>query len=442
MEESTNCKLIPCYNKNKEFIDNIIISNEDYDRVMEHKWCICVSKQINGEYKYARTTISGKSVRLSHFIFGKPKNGNVIDHINNNAIDNRIDNLQEVSRSQNSQNKKKIINEKSPSKYLGVTKHICNKWSVNCSGNYLGLYEDEKEAALVYDKGAFILFGKNASTNNLIKFEDIINLTLDDIKQKIQLKTLDSNNIEVPLYINFTKNKTYKIQRTYNKKKFSSIHSTLDEAKLQLEIYNKEIEDMKKNEEKEHNNKEITRNLDDLAIINIYNRNKEIAGAVIVDDDKWYELSKIRWTFKNDKKYVSGCINGKTITIHRYLMNAPEGIPVDHINQNGLDNRIGNLRLITDSANSHNRKKQTNSLSIYKGVYPKKNNKLNPYRAKFNKDGKEYHLGYYNNELKAAYAYNLKAEELFGEFANLNEIDIDDETRTNWKEEIFNKWKI
>jgi hypothetical protein len=121
-------------------------------------------------------------------------------------------------------------------------------------------------------------------------------------------------------------------------------------------------------------------------------------------------------------------------------MNAPDGIPIDHKNQNGLDNRMCNLRPITDSANSHNRKKQANTLSIYKGVYPKKHNKSNPYLARLTKDGKEYHLGYYNNELQAAYAYNLKAYELFGELALLNEINIDEETKNKWKEEILEKW--
>jgi hypothetical protein len=265
-EEVTNYKLIPSYNKNKELIDNIIVSNEDYDRVMKHNWSISVSKQVNGEYKYASTKINGKSIRLSHFIKGEPKDGNVIDHLNNNSIDNRRENLEERSRRENSQNCKKIINEKSTSKYLGVNKHI-NKWIVNCDGNYLGLYEDEKEAAIVYDKAAFILFGKNASTNNLIKFEDTINLTLDDIIPKKILKIKDSDNNELPLGINFTKYKTYKVLKFYNKIKFLSTHSTLVEAKKQLEIYNKEIKEIKENEEKEFNNKEIIRNSDGFAII-------------------------------------------------------------------------------------------------------------------------------------------------------------------------------
>jgi hypothetical protein len=441
-EEITNYKLIPCYNRKKEFIDNIIVSNEDYDRVTKYKWTINISKQVNGEYKYASTQINGKSIRLSHFIKGKPKNGNVIDHINNNAIDNTRENLHEIPRSHNSQNKKKIITEKTTSKYLGVSFEThTNKWCCQSSGFNLGRFTSEIEAAKTYDKFVYVKYGKNASTNNLIKFEDTINLTLDDIIPKKTLKNKDSNDNELPLYINFRKKK-FIIQRTYNKIKFSSTHSTLEDAKKQLEFYNKKIQEMKGDEEKEFNNKEITRNSDGFAIINIYNKNKkELTGEVIVDDDKWYELSKISWYFKNDKKYVVGYVNGKNITMHRYLMNAPEGIPIDHKNQNGLDNRICNLRPITDSANSHNRKKKANSLSIYKGVYPQKHNKSNPYLAKLIKDGKKYHLGYYNNELQAAYAYNLKAYELFGDFALLNEINIDEETINKWKEEIYNKWK-
>ena len=40
--------------------------------------------------------------------------------------------------------------------------------------------------------------------------------------------------------------------------------------------------------------------------------------------------------------------------MHRFLMNAPEDMVVDHINRNGLDNRRENLRLTTASMNSRN----------------------------------------------------------------------------------------
>ena len=47
---------------------------------------------------------------------------------------------------------------------------------------------------------------------------------------------------------------------------------------------------------------------------------------------------------------------GKTISFHRWLIDAPPGIEVDHWNKNGLDNRRQNLRLATRSENMSNRR--------------------------------------------------------------------------------------
>jgi hypothetical protein len=50
--------------------------------------------------------------------------------------------------------------------------------------------------------------------------------------------------------------------------------------------------------------------------------------------------------------------NGKhmTIWIHRFLMDAPQGLDVDHRNHDTLDNRRENLRVSTRSGNGMNRK--------------------------------------------------------------------------------------
>lgn len=72
------------------------------------------------------------------------------------------------------------------------------------------------------------------------------------------------------------------------------------------------------------------------------------------------------------------------------------------------------------SAQYHNNYKTQNRIysSNYRGVYWHKNS--NSWRVNICKDYKTIHLGYYSDEISAALAYDIKAKELYGEFAKLN----------------------
>jgi hypothetical protein len=438
---SETFKLIPCFNKKKEITDYALVSNEDYEKVNKYNWSI--SKKKDSNYKCVNAIVNSKLITLSRFIYGNPINiNNIIDHINNNSLDNIRENLRECSKSANSQNKKKIINDTFTSKYIGVRKRQ-NKWISDINHNniyyYLGRFEKEEEAAIQYDKAAFIIYGENASTNNLVKYEEITGLTLENIKPKKNIKT-NNDGIELPKNISF-KHNGYEINVIYNKKKFYSRHLTLKEAIDKLQTYNEEINIIKNKKEQEHMLKEITKNSNNEAIIIINNSKKDKKYEVIVDENKWHNLTKFKWVICSKKNYVQARIDGKMILMHRFLMNATSTDIIDHINQNGFDNKLCNLRFINYSNNAHNRKKQrNNTFSIYKGVTNSRLKK-NPYNTSITQNYKNISLGSYNNELQAAYAYNLKAIELFGEYANINKIDIDENTKEDWKEEIYTKWK-
>jgi hypothetical protein len=104
-------------------------------------------------------------------------------------------------------------------------------------------------------------------------------------------------------------------------------------------------------------------------------------------------------------------------TLHRFLLGRQEkGMVIDHINRNKMDNRLENLRVITQKENSYNRTKNANSLNKYKGIV------LNgsSYDAVITKDKKKYILKGFETAEDAASAYDAMAEELFGEFAGKN----------------------
>lgn len=72
------------------------------------------------------------------------------------------------------------------------------------------------------------------------------------------------------------------------------------------------------------------------------------------------------------KRYERVAFDGKAHTLHRmiYLWHHGE-LPkiIDHIDNDRGNNRIENLRAVTQSQNCMNRKHQTNTASPYKNVY-------------------------------------------------------------------------
>ena len=109
-------------------------------------------------------------------------------------------------------------------------------------------------------------------------------------------------------------------------------------------------------------------------------------------------------------------------------MKAPKGTLVDHIDRNSLNNRRGNLRLCTPSQNILNTRGKKGT-SKYKGVWW--NTKKNKWLAMITSKGRHFHLGFFDEEIEAAKAYDRKAVELFGEFAYLNFPEIATEHTEN-----------
>jgi len=149
----------------------------------------------------------------------------------------------------------------------------------------------------------------------------------------------------------------------------------------------------------------------------------------IVDAEDYDRLNKYKWCLSRSPRtnYAVRSIKGKrvkgkrakrkTILMHRFILNAPRGLVVDHINHNGLDNRKKNIRLCTRKQNNRNKRPQGKT-SRYKGVYFNKPRKK--FVARICINGKTTHIGVFTDQIDAAKAYDKKAKELFGEFAYLN----------------------
>ncbi|UIW10530.1 HNH endonuclease [Aeromonas phage BUCT695] len=91
----------------------------------------------------------------------------IIDHINNDRLDNRIENLREATQFQNAHN---VIARNCTSSYKGVYwDKQCSKWKSSCFAfgkkHFCGTFTSEWEAAEAYNKKALELFGEFAKVN-------------------------------------------------------------------------------------------------------------------------------------------------------------------------------------------------------------------------------------------------------------------------------------
>ncbi len=113
-------------------------------------------------------------------------------------------------------------------------------------------------------------------------------------------------------------------------------------------------------------------------------------------------------------------VRGKVILMHREVFGPANGLVVDHINGNTLDNRRANLRACTVMQNGQNQRTQHRSSKPvpYKGVgwHPRSN----MFRAYIVVAKKQISLGYFHDAEKGARAYDAAAKHYFGEFARLN----------------------
>ncbi len=152
----------------------------------------------------------------------------------------------------------------------------------------------------------------------------------------------------------------------------------------------------------------------------------------IVDPDDFERLNKHKWyAVKSTNTFYAGRnkrVGKKYISIgmHREVIHPPGHLLVDHINHNGLDNRKANLRLATCSQNNYNRIHFIKSKSSkYTGVSWQKQRKKWIVLIRYNKKRK--YIGYFEDEIQAAMAYDKAAKKYHKEFASLNFPDCVDQ---------------
>lgn len=146
-----------------------VIDVADSRAISVHKWCALVSERKGIVYavRSGRNQPGGKSLVMMHREILVALDGEFVDHINHNTLDNRRVNLRICTIPENNRNKRR--NAKSASRFKGVFLLPGGSWRARITSNYkgihIGCFASAKEAALAYDKAASELFGEFAMTN-------------------------------------------------------------------------------------------------------------------------------------------------------------------------------------------------------------------------------------------------------------------------------------
>ena len=149
-----------------------------------------------------------------------------------------------------------------------------------------------------------------------------------------------------------------------------------------------------------------------------------ISGYDVLIDDEDYPLFLVgaSWNALGTRGPYFACIvkgYHKPVYLHRLLAHAPDGMQVDHINMDTLDNRKANLRICTQAENRRNLKKQNgNFTSKYKGV-KKAHTPGDHWEANICINRKHIYLGSFPSEELAHAAYCKAAKKYHGEYARL-----------------------
>ncbi len=127
----------------------------------------------------------------------------------------------------------------------------------------------------------------------------------------------------------------------------------------------------------------------------------------IVDDRDYASLSHFTWRL-SPEGYVRRSVErrGKQtdFLLHRDIMGLTrgDGLEVDHINGDPLDNRRDNLRITTRAQNGQNRRLNRNNTSGHRGV--NFDTRAGRWRASATVAGRYHHIGHFDTQNEAAVA--------------------------------------
>jgi hypothetical protein len=139
----------------------------------------------------------------------------------------------------------------------------------------------------------------------------------------------------------------------------------------------------------------------------------DTADIPLVQGYRWY-ARKGKGTYYVSTRMRTSDGRVYSLDMHRVLMTPTDGLVVDHISTDGLDNRRANLRLATVAQNNLNSRVRSDNVSGLKGAFF--NRRKGNYYSRIKVDGRNIWLGNFTTAEDAAEAYAKASVMYHGEF--------------------------
>lgn len=141
------------YNKDCEEVDRALIDLEYIDMVKDIKW-----------YKGSNGYVQNKKLGLLHRYLLSASDNQIIDHIDRNKLNNRINNLRCCNKAENQMNRS--LHKNSTSGLRGIRKTPSNKYRVDIGVNnkkiYIGIFESLQDTIAARQQAEIDYFGEFA----------------------------------------------------------------------------------------------------------------------------------------------------------------------------------------------------------------------------------------------------------------------------------------
>lgn len=384
---TNNTVKIPLINSKHTLVGHTLVSLNKYDFVKDYSFHLKIDR--HGK----KTAMCGKlGKRLEYLIFGNPREGYQPSHKNKDSLDNRDENVIFIEKAHGTHYNTKRENYYS-SDYKGVTRNNDTSFraTISYKGDYIhiGTFEDEIIAAIVADIYSVHYYRGLLPTNGFLTQEEI-----DDILENGIPKEFLRPVKETLLPGIFKKGDYYGYEIrigkiTYIKMVSQDIDETILAQKNKIPKIQR-LWDGEKERLRPNMMRDMTRDNRGYGIIYLYDREGNITGQTVVNENIWFETNLYSWHMRDDG-YVGGYIEGKNVLMHTYLYEKYKGeigkLSIDHENINPLDNFLENLRVATRNVQGHNQNKKQGSILKEKGVTINGNKfVVNPYKTRYSFD--------------------------------------------------------